>query len=157
MVATSESPSRDLTFEWGRTAPDELAKIGDSIDTKCVGIFATGSLILGLAATRIESIGWIDIPLAVAGLLYLVVLVSSWVVLFPREFKGPDDPSVLRESYWGMDPDEARVSYWQYVEGAYNDTYKKVRRKGRLLMCAVVGLGLEVLSLTAWLTLAAIL
>lgn len=156
MALTGEFPSRDLAFDWGRTAPAELLKIDDSIDTKCVGIFATASLILGLAATRIDSLGWIDVPLGLAGLMYLVVLGSSWIVLWPREFKGPDDPSVLRESYWGMEPGDAQDAYWHYVEKAYSDTYKKVTCKGRLLKYAVFGLGIEVLLLAAWLVLTSV-
>lgn len=155
MAATSEFPSRNLTFEWGRTAPDDLAKIGDSIDTKCVGIFATGSLILGIAAAVTDiAVDLTILPLILAGIAYLVVLVSSWLLLLPKEFSGPDDPSILRESYWGMDPEEAQLDYWKHVEEAYRDTYRKVRIKGRLLKYAVVGLGVEVLFLAAWLVLA---
>ncbi len=159
MATTGESPSRDLTFEWGRTAPDELAKIGDSIDMKAVGVFAAASLIVGVAATRIDAIDldWTLTPLVVAAASYLGVLLLSWLVLLPKEFAGPDDPSILRESYWGMNREEAQVQYWRFVESAYRDTYKKIRVKGLCLRIAVVGLGIEVLALTTWLVLLAVL
>ena len=157
MVATGDFPSRSLTFEWGRTAPDDLARIGDSIDTKCVGVFATGSLILGIsAAVKDIDLDRTALVLAAAGVAYLVVLASSWFLLLPRWFSGPDDPSVLRKHYWELDPEEAQLAYWEHVEAAYCDTYDKVRVKGRLLRYAVVGLGLEVLLLSAWLALAAL-
>ena len=152
MATLGDFPSRDLAFEWGRTAPDDLAKIADSIDTKCVGVFATGSIIFGVVASVNDiAINWTSLPLLLAGLAYLVVLATSWKVIKPTEFSGPDDPSVLRESYWSMDPEEAQSQYWGHVEKAYRKAYRKVRLKGCLLEYAVKGLALEVLFLAGWL------
>ena len=152
-MAADEYPSRDLTFEWGRTAPDELAKIADAIDTKTIGVFATASLVIGVAAALVQdiSLDWRAIPFAVSSLCYLVILGFSVWGLWPRSFSGPSSPSILREHYWKLQPDETKDRYWKYVETHYDGAYPIVIRKGRLLSYAIPLLGLEVVALIAWL------
>ena len=155
-MATSEdtAPSRRLTFEWGRTAPAELAKIGDALDTKVLGVFATGSLIIGVAATRIQGIlEWPNLALLCAFVAYLFILVPSVQMVFPQNSPGPDNPTKLREIYWHMTPEKAQVVYWNWVEKEYDYWYKRVNKKGRLFRYVIGGLCVEVLALITWLAL----
>ena len=159
MQVNEEFPSRDLTFEWGRTAPDELFKVADAIDTKTLGIFATASLIIGVAAALVRNIS-LDlphIPFGISALSYLLILCVSVWVLWGRKFSGPSDPSILREHYWKLQPDDAKAHYWSYAETHYKDTYPSVRLKGRLLSYAVPLLGVQVVALIVWLFLLTIL
>ena len=153
MQVDEEFPSRDLAFEWGRTAPGELSKVADAIDTKLLGVFAAASVIIGVTTALVQdiNIGYPGIPFAVSFAAYALILVVSLWGLWPRQFPGPSSPKMLREYYWKLEPDKARVHYLGHKEKQYNDMYPKVRLKGRLLSCAVPLLGVEVIFLILWL------
>ena len=153
MQTGDEFPSRDLTFEWGRIAPEELGKIADAIDTKLLGVFAAASVIIGVTTALVQdiNIGYPGIPFAVSFVAYALILVFSLWGLWPRQFPGPSSPKMLREHYWKLKPDKAKAHYWGHKEKQYNLIYPKVRLKGRLLSCAVPLLGVEVVSLISWL------
>ncbi len=145
------APSRDLTFEWGRTASADLAKIGDTIDSRAIGIFATGSLIIGVSATVVETIlDWSSLALLFVVAGYLATAVFGLLIVFPHPAPGPDNPTTLRKRYWPMPPAEAQEEYWQWVEDEYEQWYPKVNKKGRYLRYAIGGLGVEVSALIVW-------
>ena len=151
--ADNEFPSRDLTFEWGRIAPNELGNIADAIDTKLLGVFAAASVIIGVTTALVQDIdfGYSGILFAIPFVAYTLILVASLWGLWPRQFPGPSSPKMLREHYWKLEPDKARAHYWVHKEKQYNDIYPKVRFKGRLLSYAVPLLGVEVVFLILWL------
>lgn len=150
---SSEFPSRDLTWDMGIRAPEQLSRESDAIDSKAMGTFATASLILGLFAALI---GEIQLDLSVilfflATITYLIVLGTSIYILAVRKFKGPDDPTILREDYWPLDNEEARQRLWQHAENAFCDNLDNVTRKGHALRIAIPAFGLEVVFLVSWL------
>ena len=158
MSEADEFPSRDLTFEWGRTAPGDLGKVADSIDTKTLGVFASASLIIGVA-TSLSSDIMLDwyLPLLVVSLgSYLMILVMSVWGLWATTFPGPPSPSIIRKYYWKLQPEEAKTHYWQHLEDDYDKVYSKVLWKGNFLKASVPLLGVEVSTLMVWLLLGVI-
>ena len=151
-------PSRNLTYEWGRTSPDELMRISDSLSIRATGIFATSSLIIGVtAAVGSLKLEW---PLTFFGLAiacYIAVLVFIVPILRPKWSPVPDDPSILREDYWPLSEDEAREYYWGHVEETYRRNLEMVNAKGLWLGRGVLAMTGEVLFLIVWLLLLSLL
>ena len=151
-------PSRNLTYEWGRTSPDELMRISDSLSIRATGIFATSSLIIGVtAAVGSLKSEWPLTFFGLAILCYLAVTIAIVPILRPKWSPVPDDPSILREDYWPLSEDDARKYYWDHVEETYHRNLKMVNDKGSRLGWGVVAMTGEVLSLIAWLLLLSLL
>ena len=96
------------------------------------------------------------IPLLVATFAYFGLMAFSFLILLPQKFRGPNDPAMLKEHYWKLEPEQAQTAYWTHIEKAYRKTYKTVSSKGRWLRWAVFALALETLALVTWLVLSAI-
>lgn len=150
---TTKYPSMDITYEWGRQAPEQLAKEASSLDTKTMGIFASASIIIGLMATR-ESVIRHDltiIPLAISILCFLAIFVMSIWSLWGRNFLVADNPQILQEDYWGMETHAAKERYWKYTIAAFETNYQAVIDKGIVVKSIVPLLAGEVSFLLIWL------
>ena len=79
-----------------------------------------------------------------------IVCISVWN-LWPRDSPGPNSPSIVREHYGKLHPDQARAHYWDYLARHYDSTYAMVKQKGRRLFCTIPLLGAEVATLIFWL------
>ena len=152
-VEKNEYPGMDTTYEWGRIAPEQLSKEADSLDTKIIGLFAAASIIISVVATLAKeiSVDWRLIPFVVAGLSFLVLFSRSIQVLRGYKFFVTDDPKILREDWWILDPNEVKIKYWASIERAFENNYKAVDAKERAVQIIVPLLAVEVLSLIVWL------
>ena len=148
-----EYPSMEITYEWGRAAPEQLSKEADALDTKIIGLFAAASIIIGVVATLAKEfrLNWTLLPFAVAGISFLVIFVRSMWVLRAYQFLVADDPKILREDWWILEPYQVKQKYWASIERAFAKNYKAVNAKGRALQLIVPLLALEVISLIVWL------
>lgn len=146
-------PSRDLTYEWGRIAPEQLAKEADALDTKIIGIFATACIIISVVTALAEMVR-LDvtlIPFVLAFVSFIAILARSLWVIRPQWLFVSDSPLILREDYWELEPEETKEKYWKYVEKDFDANYKIVKNKGRALSCTVPLLAIETISLVVWL------
>jgi len=148
-------PSMNIFYEWGRTAPEQLSKVADALDTKIIGIFATACLIISVTAALAKQIclNVSSIPFAVALVCFAIILIRSLLVLRGRRFFVANDPHILKEDYWVLQPNEAREEYWNYIEQNFDVNYSLVHVKGQVLQWIVPLLGVEVISLIVWLLL----
>ncbi|MFH0941423.1 MAG: hypothetical protein V1823_00120, partial [Chloroflexota bacterium] len=80
----------------------------------------------------------------------LRVIRSIWALRARRIFVA-DNPQILREDWWPLEPTEAKIRYWGSVEKAFKTNYEAVNAKGKALQLIVPLLGIEVISLIAWL------
>lgn len=150
---TTKYPSRDLMYEWGRVAPEQLAKVADALDTKIIGVFITASIVITLMATLIGKIqlNGTLIPFIIAFACFTVIFGKSLRVWRVHWFIVADNPYILKEDYWKLDPNEAKEAYWEYTEKAFSQNYHAVMAKGRVLQWTIPLLASEVIALVAWL------
>ena len=146
-------PSRDLMYDWGRGAPEQLSKEADALDTKIIAIFSMACLIIGVITALAEKVRYDTtfIPFAVAFVSFIVILARSLWVIRPQWLFIADSPRVLKEDYWELEPEEARDKYWDWVEKDFDINYKIVRSKGQTLRWIVPLLAIETISLLVWL------
>ncbi len=146
-------PSRDLTYEWGRTAPDELAKYADALDTKLVGLLAAASIIISVVAGLPRSIplNWTAVPFGIAVMSFAIVFTTCMLALHSRQFRVTDSPTILKRDWWSLEPEVLKEQYWEYVEDAFKENYQAVKTKGQALQLVVPFLGIEVVALLVWL------
>jgi hypothetical protein len=146
-------PSRDLTYEWGRKAPEQLAQEASALDSKLLGIFSSACIIVGVI-TALRGNIQIDttiIPFIIALVSFGIILIYSLWVIRPRWFYVCDSPMILREDYWELDSEDVKDKYWRYVEEGFTDNYKQVKRKGLALSYIIPLLATETVSLLVWL------
>ncbi len=146
-------PSRELTYEWGRIAPEQLAKEADILDTKILAIFSSASIIIGVISALVGRILFdaTIIPFGIAVVSYIAILIKSLSVISPQWMFVADSPRILREKYWELEPDEAMSKYWDYVEKDFDANHKIVKKKGQTLSWIVRLLGVETILLIIWL------
>jgi hypothetical protein len=155
MNADPKYPSRDLTYEWGRTAPEQLSKEADALDTKIIAIFATSCLILGVISALVGKIrcNISLLPFAIAVFSFAIILIKTLWVIRPQWLFVADSPRILKEDYWKLEPDEAKEKYWEFVEKDFDTNHEIVKHKGQALLWLVPLLALETVSLLIWLLL----
>ena len=152
-------PSRDLTYEWGRMAPEQLAREADGIDTKILGIFATATIIIAVMTALATDVrlDYTFIPFGLAFICFALVFVRAFWSLRVHLMFVADSPRVLREDYWPLQPEKAKQQYWEYVEKTFDDNLKVIIAKGQALRFIVPLTALEVFTLIIWLLLIALL
>jgi len=153
MDEESKYASRDLTYEWGRTAPEQLSKVADSLDTKILGVFSVACIIISVI-TAIANKIQLDmglIPFIIAFTSFIVILVKSLLVIRPQWFFVADSPKILREDFWKLEPEEAKKKYWEHLESDFEANYDKVNIKGRTLHWTIILLATETIALVVWL------
>jgi hypothetical protein len=148
--------TRNIFFEWGRTAPEQLSKIADGLDTKIISIFTAAAIIVGVMAALVGKIRFDAtlIPFVIALICFTVILVKSLSAFSLHWFYVADNPHILKEAYWILEPEDAKQKYWEYVEEDFDNNYKSVKSKWQALQLTIPLLGLEVASLMLWLLLA---
>lgn len=146
-------PSRDLTYEWGRTAPEELSKVADALDTKILVVFSVACIIISVIAALADKIqlGMSLIPLIIAFISFVVIFVGSLRVVRPQNFYVADSPRILREDFWKLEPEDAKASYWGHLEKDFQENYDKVAAKARTLKHTIILLFIETTALLGWL------
>ena len=148
-------PSCDLTYEWGRTAPEQLSKVADALDTKIISVFIASAIVVGIMAALAGKIRFDGtlIPFVIALVCFATILIKSLLSVRLYGFYVADDPHILKEDYWILEPEDARQKYWQYVEEDFDNNWNAVRNKGQTLRWVIPLLGIEVIFLLIWLLL----
>lgn len=147
-----EYPSRDVMWESGRTAPQDMCRVADALDTRAMGVFVAGSVIIGVVAGVGDMKADATLVPFILAFIGYAVLVGLWFWAFrPQRFFASDDPRILREDYWPLEPEEAKSEYWKYIEENFEHNATRVNRKGRALQWAIPALFLEVALLAVWL------
>lgn len=148
-------PSMDIFYEWGRTAPEQLSRVADALDTKIISVFIAAAIIVGVMAAMAREIQFDKTltPFIIALICFATILIKSLWSFRLYWFYVADNPRVLREDYWIREPEEARQKYWEYVEEDFDNNYKAVKSKGQTLQWTIPLLGAEVISLIIWLLL----
>ncbi len=146
-------PSRELMYDWGRVAPEQLSKEADALDTKIIAIFSMACLIISVITALANKIRCDTtlIPFVIAFISFIIILVRSLWVIRPQWLFTADSPRVLREDYWELELEEAKDKYWEWVEKDFDTNYKIVRSKGQTLLWIVPLLAIETISLIVWL------
>jgi hypothetical protein len=146
-------PSKDLMYEWGRTAPEQLSKVADALDTKILGVFSIACIIVSVipALTNKIQCSVSLTPFIIALISFIAILIKSLMVLHPQSFYVADSPKILREDFWELEPEEAKKKYWEHLEKDFGENYHKLQIKGRALRWTVWLLAIETISMIVWL------
>jgi len=147
-------PSRKMMYEWGKDAPQMLAKDAEAIDSKIMTVFVASSIIISVVIAlegQIEANAKL-IPLFAAGLSFLVIVIRCLISIRAQLIYTGDDPRILREDYWVLEENEAMTEYWEHVEKDFAQNLEVVESKSNTLRLIVPLLGLEVISLIVWIT-----
>jgi len=153
MDEKNKHPSRDLTYEWGRTVPEQLSKVADALDTKILGVFSIACIIISVIPAITNKIQYDVslIPFIVALISFIFILIKSLRVINPENFYVADSPKILREDFWKLQPENTKNQYWEHLEKSFEENYDKVTTKGRALKCTIQLLSIETIALIVWL------
>ena len=147
-------PSRDLTFDWGRTAYERLSEESDKIDNKGLAILSIGSLIIGIVASlKGIALDWTIVPFLLAFLSYIFLVWQAITAFRVRKVIVAENPRKLKEKYWELSEDETKGKYWESIEQSCDYNLYIIGQKGKALYLAIPALGIEVMLLIIWLLL----
>jgi len=152
METKDEYPSMDITYEWGRTAPEQLSRESSSLDTKILGVLVAANVIIGVVVALIGQVQ-LDIsliPLGIASISFLIIFAVSLWAYRGQLFYVADSPEVLEEDYWKLEPYQAKRAYWEHVKKDFELNLKATKAKGKTLLRIVPLLALEVIALIVW-------
>lgn len=152
METKSEYPSMDVTYEWGRVAPEQLSREASSLDNKIASIFVASNVIIGIIVALARQIQFdlTLIPFGIGLASFLVIFIKSLQAYRVRRFFVADSPEILEEDYWKLEPDEAKRVYWEFVKEHYSRNLQATVAKGKTLLWTVPLLGIEVSALVIW-------
>jgi hypothetical protein len=148
-------PSRDLTFEWGRTAPEQLSREASLLDTKIFSVFIAANVIIAVVVGLARNIQFdlTLIPLTVAFLTFVIIFIRSLMSYQVQQLYVSDSPEILEQDYWEKEPEETKQIYWGYVKEDFDHNLKVVKIKGRTLSLTVPLLAIETIFLILWILL----
>lgn len=148
-------PSMGVFYDWGRVAYERLSDESDKIDNKGLMIFSFGSLIMGIVGSLSGQIklDWTIIPFVLAILSFIFLTYKTIISFKTRYVIVTENPSKLKEKYWGLPEDEAKEKYWESIEQSCDYNLDIVTQKGKSLSLAIPALGIEVILLIIWLLL----
>ena len=153
MGEENKYPSRDLMYEWGRTAPEQLGKEADILDTKILGVFSIACVIISVITALANKIQ-LDMsltPFIIAIVSFIIILIKTLRSITPQSFYIADSPKILREDFWELEPEETKKEYWKHLENNFEANYDKVKIKGRTLSWTIKLLAIETILLIVWL------
>jgi hypothetical protein len=145
-------PSMDMTYEWGRTAPEQLSKEASSLDTKIFSVLVAANVIIGVMVAFVKQVQFDVslIPFGIAFVSFLIIFVKSLQAYRAQWFYVADSPEILEEDYWKLEPYQAKREYWEYVKKDFTQNFEATKAKGKTLLLVVPMLALEVIALIAW-------
>ena len=150
--------TKQLTDDWSRGSADQLVQSAQSVDAKMVGVLAAGSVVIGVAATAVTNgFDWALalVPLGIALVGYVVILLSAFICLKPKDYRRPTNPVILKK-YWSLEPEEALERHSSFVLAAFECNKAILDRKTKLLSYGLQALALETIGIVVWATLKAL-
>ncbi len=145
-------PSMDLTYEWGRTAPEQLSKEASSLDTKIFSILVAANIIIGVMVALVGKIRFdlTLVPFSIASIAFLTIFIKSLLSYRTRWLYVCDSPKILEEDYWEREPDETKRIYWEFLKEDFENNLEVVKIKGQTILLTIPLLAIEVISLIVW-------
>jgi len=133
-----------LLLDLTRGTPAEQLKLAQSLENKTMQVVTAASVLIGLTAATVppdSDIPWWLILLAV--IPYLAVVTSAIYALWIRRFEVVDDPRVLWETLYDVEPDDARHSIMDRLAATYIANEDHLTAKRAALTVALVAMMLE--------------
>jgi len=152
MEIKNKYPSMDITYEWGRTAPEQLSKESSALDTKIFNVFIAANVIIGVMVAFMKQVQFDVslIPFSIASASFLIIFVMSLRAYRAQRFYVADSPKILEKDYWKLEPYQTKLEYWEHVKKDFKQNLKATKAKGKTLSWVVPLLALEVIALIAW-------
>lgn len=142
-------PSLDLAFEWVKDVLSDQSHTGDVLDTKGTNLFGAATLVLGVGIAAgvlaVDAVGLLSI---IFGGLSLISY--GWVVGFAfgawhlRSYETLDNPPIIREWYWDMEPFQFKTELLSHLEDAYKANEITLSRKAKAISCLIIATTAEV-------------
>lgn len=146
------APSLDLAFEWVKGVLNDQSHTGDVLDNKGNNLFSVATLVLGIGISAgVLFAGTVGLISFILGGLSL--LSYGWVIGFAfevwrlRSYETLDNPTVIREWYWDMEPPEFKMELLSHLEDAYNANENTLSKKAKAVRCLIIATTAEVIFL----------
>ena len=118
-----------------------------------VGVLAAGSVVIGVIAATIGgehskttvSLG----AVLFAALAFVVILISAWRCLFPKQFRQPLTREALDKKKH-LPPDKFKSWHRELVLSTYQTNKEILAAKVKMLQCGLVALIFEMLLIACW-------
>lgn len=151
-VSNINPPSLDLAYEWVKDVLDKQSNTADVLDTKATNLFTVASLILGIGISAgILALEKVNIPAYTLGGLSLIgysfVATFTFFAWSLRSYETLDNPVIIREWYWDMEPTQFKVELLSHLEGAFANNESKLNKKAKAIRVIIVATTFEILSL----------
>ena len=158
-VGQEPPPSLDLAFEWVKGVLTSQSNAADSLETKAMNLFTLATAILGLGVSAGVLSSPNNIPLAsillgAASLMaYGFVIGYAFAAIRLRKFETLDNPIILRERYWDMNPVNFKMELLSHLEDSYQRNETKLNEKARATRWLIAATAAQVLFLVVALVL----
>lgn len=151
-TAQNQMPSLDLAFEWVKDVLDKQSHSADILDTKGTTLFTVASLILGIGISAgILALKETNVFVYILGGLSLIgygfVAAFTFLAWSLREFRTLDNPIIIREWYWDMEPKQFKIELLSHLEDSYTHNQDKLNEKSKAIRGIIVATTFEVISL----------
>ena len=145
-------PSIDLAFEWVKGVLNDQSHTGDVLDTKGTNLFSVATLVLGIGISAgILAVGKVELVSFIFGGLSLISY--GWVIGFTfeawrlRNYETLDNPTIIREWYWDMEPSQFKMELLSHLEDAYRANETTLSKKAKAVRSLIIATTAEVIFL----------
>ena len=144
--------SLDLAFEWVKDVLDKQSNTADRLDAKGTTLFTVATLVLGIGISAgVLILKETNIITYVLGGLSLIsygfVVGFIFVAWSLRHYQTLDNPVIIREWYWDMQPAQFKIELLSHLEDAYEHNEIRLREKTNATRGIIAGATAEVILL----------
>lgn len=140
----------NLIIEATKAGPESQLRDVDAMDAKAVQIFATASVIVGLAAFAGTAGGSVSTGLFILGFIaYAVAASGAFSSLRVRDYLRPFPADSALDSFWDAEPFEVQHALADSISKAYKGNQALLKEKASRTQVAIISTGLESLFVGA--------
>ena len=149
---TGNIPSLDLSFDWVKDVLVKQSHVADTLDTKGTNLFSVATLVLGVGISAgviiNPEVSALTITTGVLALIsYFWVAVFAFNVWRLRSFDMLDNPIIIREEFWDLEPQKFKEQILSHLEDAYADNESELEKKTEAVRNLLASTILEVMFL----------
>jgi len=150
--ANQAPPSLDLAFDWVKGVLNLQSHTSDVLDTKGINLFTVATLVLGIGISAgilsLDTVMWLAYLFGGLSLMsYGFVIGYTFDVWRLRSYVTMDNPVVIREWYWDMQPSQFKTELLTHMEDAYKSNEDSLSKKAKGIQYLIVATTMEVIFL----------
>ncbi len=138
-MSSNSIPSLDLSFELVKNVLNDQSHQMEYLDNKSFNLFSVATVVLGIGISagilslEGEIVWYVYLFGSLSLLCYLLCVWFSYLSWELRGIVTLDNPKIIRESFWDLEPEKFKVELLSHYEDAYDSNEEHINKKAQYM------------------------